>query len=101
MGKQFTTSSKARPLVEFTIDDDTFHFTAPKTSHLLLGLVESDGGGVGNVKALLDWVGAGLPVEENDRLVERMKDPDDAFDVDTLTEVATFLVAEATARPTK
>lgn len=103
--KQFQTAAVTRDVVEFDVDDDTYHFTPPKKAALLLNVLDVDpddpDDGLAGMRSTFDWLSQGLPADENDRLVARLRDPDDGFDVDDLAAVVRWLVSETTGRPTQ
>jgi len=101
--KQFTTAKRHAKPIEFDLDGETFHFTAPKTAGMVLDVI-ADGAGDANspaaAKAALDWLSQGLPEKENARLIERLRDPGDDFDFADLAPIIEFLVEEAAGTPT-
>lgn len=48
----------------------------------------------------MDWLGDGLPENQVARLIERLKDRDDDFDIPTLRDVVQGLVEKVTGNPT-
>lgn len=102
--KQFTTAKRRSKPIEFELDGEAYHFTAPKTAGMVLDVL-SHGAGDPNspaaAKATLDWMSQGLPEEENARLIERLRDPKDDFDFADLGPIIEFLVEEATGNPTR
>lgn len=101
--KQFTTAKRRSAPIEFELDGETYHFTAPKTAAMVLDVI-ADGAGDANspaaAKATLDWLSRGLPEEENAQLIARLRDPDDDFDFPNLGPIIEFLVEESTGNPT-
>lgn len=93
----FETAKRRRDTITFTLDGDTYHFTPPKKAGMVLEV--SEGGN--EVKALFDWLDDGLPTEEAEYLENRLRDPDDDLDVDTLTEVVAGLLEKVSGRPTR
>lgn len=98
--KKFTTKTRERNIIEFAIDDDTFHFTAPKLAATLMPMLEGEDG-LSMARGVLNWLGDGLPETERTRLIQRLTDPEDNFDLDDLEPIYEFLMAEASGRPTK
>jgi hypothetical protein len=97
--KTFETAKRRLPdyQIEFELDGDKYHFTPPKTTGIWLATFDSQRE---QVKAQLDWLGAGLEPDEAERILERLKDPDDDFDLVQALEVTAWLTEEITARPT-
>jgi hypothetical protein len=93
----FTTATKRRKPISFTVDGTEFEFTAPKQAGMILDYLESGD----EIGALFDWVNEGLGEDQAKVLEDRLKDPDDDFDIDELTKIAEWLVEQATGRPTK
>lgn len=95
----FKTAAKREhaEVVEFTLDDDTYHFTAPKRFPLWLATNESL---VEQIRVQLNWLSAGLPDEEAARLLARFNDFDDDLGVEELVDVVRGLTEETAGRPT-
>ena len=104
--------------IEFELDGEMYSYQPGKRSDVLLALIVP-GGGKGATKELdrtgqlLNWFANGLNSEHNekhDRNVEdcqackiekKLRDPNDPLDVETVIEVATWLIGESTgSRPT-
>jgi hypothetical protein len=98
-GLAFTTSAKTRKVIPFTLDGEEYHFTPSKIAGIVLPVM-ADGSELEVFKGMFDWIGNGLPDEEEARLEERLKDPDDDLDVPDLVEVFQGLVAAMAGRPT-
>ena len=95
----YTTKRRERETIVFNIDDDEFHFTPPKTAATTLDLVAAEDD-MDRVQIMFDWLGNGLPDEENELLIARLRDNDDGLDMDTLNELVGDLMSTATGRPT-
>jgi hypothetical protein len=83
-------------------DDHVYNFDPPKSAVMLMPVLEQgDGnGGVAMTKSTFDWLGQGLSQEDNDRILNRLKDPKDDLDIDTLSTVIEALSSRVAARPT-
>jgi hypothetical protein len=117
--REFTTPARERTLVTFTLDGDLYHFTPPKFSIIAMGIgdlinaisgtaagmdedsPESGASTMAMMRELLDWLGAGLPDDEGQRILDRLKDPDDDLDIDTVLTITLGLMEEAGDRPTQ
>lgn len=108
--------------IKFQLDGEEFVFTPPKQSALLLAMVEGAGdkGTLANfvpIGSMFSWLAAGLdkthegsrkkPGHDNYvegcqacRIHERLVDLDDDLDIEQVTEVINWLLAEVTGRPT-
>lgn len=95
---EFTTATKRREPIEFTLDGETFTFTPPKTAGMVLAVIDGE---EGEAKALFDWLDDGLPEDQSARLEARLRDPADDFDIEDLMEIVKSLAARASGRPTK
>lgn len=99
----FKTATRRGQTIEFDVDDDTFHFNAPKTTGLVLPVLNAgDGEGeleMATLKAAMDWLEAGLPPDEAQLLEGRLRDPADGFDIDNLVEITYALLRKATGVP--
>lgn len=98
MALEFQTAKKRKDIIEVTIDGDLYHFTPQKSAGAMLALAEGDYATM--MKKTFDWLGDGLPEEESKRLIERLKDKDDDFDISDLQEVIRLLQEEINGRPT-
>lgn len=102
MSKQFTVARRNTEAIPFTIEGDetAYTFTPPKRSLMVMPILDGSGQDTAAIKVLFDWVGAGLPKRQVDKLKSRLRDPKDDFDVDGLEEIAQWLIEEVSARPT-
>lgn len=95
----FTTGTRKADPIKFTLDGEEFEFTPPKSASIFLEMV--DGGTVISLtKETFDWLGEGLGEEKTDRLVSRLKDKEDDFDVPNLEAILGYLQKKAAGRPT-
>lgn len=95
---EFKTARRRREPITFTIDDDTYTFTPPKTAGAVLSIIDGD---ESEVKALFDWLEQGLPEEEARRIEERLRDPDDDLDIPDVANVIRALLEQVSGRPTR
>lgn len=93
---EFKTAKRRAKSITFKIDDDEYTFTPPKMAPALLGMLE----GETEMKATFDWIGQGLAEGEEERLIGRLKDPKDDFDLDNLETITRWLMEQVTGRPT-
>lgn len=120
--KQFNSKApEERAVISFELDGHTYHFTPVKQSTQLIKLVtvKSKGteGDLERVGAMFDWLAAGLdrdyykayqkdpeaePADDSQwkHLIGRLEDPDDNLELETVTEVITWLMGEVAGRPT-
>jgi hypothetical protein len=106
MTKDFTTAKRERKVVEFTLDDETYTFTAPKQAGLVMSVVQTVGVDKAStdsdaVRDLLNWLGDGLPDEQATRLLARLQDPDDDLDLAQINDIARYLISQVSNRPTR
>ena len=99
---QFKTAARRAEPIEFVLDDEAYTFIPPKTALMLMPGVFASGAdaGMAMTRATFDWLSAGLPEDQNDRLIARLRDPEDDFDIDNLTEIISALTEQTTGRPT-
>lgn len=96
------TDSKREPVV-FEIGDDTFTFNPPKMFTFMDAVIQSRESGAGDEQmfgVVMDLLYKSLPVEQGDRLKQRLADDDDALDVEHLVEIFQTLTKAVTDRPT-
>jgi hypothetical protein len=106
MGKSFATKVREKQVIDFDIDGEPFTFTPPKRAGLIASVVSSVGldgraTDTDSVRDLLNWMGDGLPEAQKDRVIERLNDPEDDFDLDTVNDIARYLLGQSSGRPTK
>lgn len=107
--KTFRLPEQTRTVVEFAIerpdgDPDLFHFTPGKQAAQFLDVIDAEdddeGGKVAAAQGNWAWFRNGLPGDEYDRLVARLRDDDDPLDVDQIAEIISWLMGKAAKRPT-
>lgn len=83
-------------------DDHTYTFDPPKNAVMLMPLMDGSTGsvGLGLTKATFDWLGKGLSTEDNDHLLNRLRDEDDNLDISTVEKVIEALSERVAGRPT-
>lgn len=106
MGKSFQTKERERQVVEFDVDGEQFTFTPPKRAGLIASVVSTVGLNrvsteTDSVRDLLNWLGEGLPDDQAERILARLNDPDDDFDLDTVNEIARYVLGQSSNRPTR
>lgn len=102
--KTYTTKERAPRPIEFELDGETFHFTPPKQSRLIMDAVTAEDQDMAQFYAtrdLFNWLGLGLSDEQGQRILDRLNDPADDLDTDTVMEITHDLIKEASNRPTK
>lgn len=104
--KSFKTKTREKQVIEFELDGETFKFTPPKRAELIMSVVSSvglDGRSTeaDSVRDLLNWIGDGLSEEQRDRLLARLRDDEDDFDLDQVNEIARYLLGQSSNRPTR
>lgn len=96
MPLEFKSGTARRDPITFKLDDDEFTFTPPKLAGAVLeGLETGDDFG-----ASLDWLRDGLPKDQAELIVHRLKDQNDTFDITDLGPIIEALIAKVTGRPT-
>lgn len=106
MGKSFETKTREKQVIEFELDGETFRFTPPKRSGLIMSVINKVGmdatsSDSDSVRDLLDWLGKGLSDEQGQRLFDRLTDDDDDFDLEQINEIARYLLGQSSNRPTR
>lgn len=99
----FKVAKKKRKIIEFRIEGDDFvySFTTPKTAGLVLDITaEGSSEEVASTRAMLNWLSRGLPEDQNQRLMDRLRDPDDDLDFEELGEYVEKLMEEVNGNPT-
>ena len=100
MGLEFTTAKRRVQPITFTLDGREFSFTPPKSAVMVLPVLDKSANDADMVRATFDWLGAGLPEEDVQYLMDRLKDPEDDLDIDQIGEVIEALGEEIAGRPT-
>lgn len=83
--------------IEFTLDGEVFVFTPPKRTALFLAADESSSE---QLRVQLNWLSAGLPEDQAERIKSRLMDFDDPLEIGTVHQVIQALFEEAAGRPT-
>lgn len=97
MALEFKSGASRRDPIPFKIDDTEFLFTPPKLAGALLeGLETGD-----DLGASLDWLEKGLPEDQAQLLIHRLKDDNDDFDITDLGPIIQALIEKVTGRPTQ
>lgn len=96
----FKTAKRRKDPIPFDLDGEEYTFTPPKNAMMVLPMIEENSGDAEALRGMFDWLGAGLSQEEADRILERLKDPQDDLDFDTVAEVIEGLMEEIGGRPT-
>lgn len=95
--------ARDRKTVPFRLGSNprVYNFHPPKFAVMMLPVMEGGGvaGNAQQMSALLEWLGAGLTAEENQHILDRLKDPEDDLDIDALDEIVQALVGKAGGRP--
>lgn len=107
--RKFSSSKPKEPFVDgaepitFTVDDDEWTANVPTAGEMaLLFAAQSDSRDTGDaVAATIDFVYNILTPEDRRRYRERLLDPDDTFDFDTVSDILTGLMEEWGDRPTQ
>lgn len=104
--KSFETKAREKQVVEFELDGETFRFTPPKRAELIMSVVGTVGldktsSDTDSVRDLMNWLGEGLSEEQAQRIFDRLKDPEDDFDLDQVNEIARYLLGQSSNRPTR
>lgn len=98
MSLEFTTAKKRKEPIHFVLDGEAYEYTPQKSADTFLSAVDGDEMGI--VRNNFDWLSNGLSDEQAQRLIDRLKDPEDDFDVDDLGNLVTGLQEQIAGRPT-
>lgn len=95
--REFHTKPKPpKPPILFSVDGREMQFTPPGWAPIVL--MRSDRP-IDVTRVYLDWVGAGLPDEDGQYILNRLLDPKDEFDLEDVTQVFLGLIEEVSGRP--
>lgn len=100
---EFQVARRRKQPITFKLNPEPheYVFTPPKTAIMVLPIIDSsDTGEIELTRASFDWLADGLSEEDELRIFNRLRDPEDDLDVDTIQEVVTKLGEKVTARPT-
>lgn len=103
--QEFTTRKRNREQIQFSLDGRVYTFTSQKLSLAMLPLVDTtDDSGMPPqlraVKSELDWLSLGLPDDEIEEIIGRLRDPDDDLELNDVTEVTKWLFKQVSGNPT-
>lgn len=100
---EFTVAKRRQQPITFTLGDDhEYVFNAPKSAVMMMPVFDSTDDGVSELditKSTFDWLGEGLSEEDSKRIKDRLRDPGDDLDIDTLSDVVKQLSEKVSARP--
>ena len=96
---EFTTAKRRVKPITFKIDGEDYAFTPPKQAPVLLAFLDG-GTEAEETKAAFDWLGQGLPEDQEARIIARLRDPDDDFDLENLRVVLDWIMEQVAGRPT-
>lgn len=100
--RNFAVPKRVSQTITFTVGDEPYEyaFTPGKAATAILPVLEG-ADEQAFVKANFDWLGNGLPIEQRQHLIDRLKNPEDDLDVDTLNDIIQDLATEVSGdRPT-
>lgn len=97
---EFNTAKKRRDPITFTLDGEEYTFNPPKSAFMMLPLMLGQGDDTLAVKQMFDWLDKGLPKPQVQKLIRRLKDDKDDFDVDDLDALVAKLMETVSGRPT-
>ena len=85
--------------------DHVYTFRAGKQATVFMPLLSQDSTGPGQselqqARAMFEWLDNGLSEDDRKHLSDRLNDPEDDFDFDTLGDVVSGLMEKVTGRPT-
>lgn len=106
----FTTGTRKKDPIKFTVDGTEFEFIPPKQAAIFLETV-SGGTIISLTRETFDWLQEGLDAhlvrDEDDQaplpsqyFLDRLKDKKDDFDVSNLEAILGWLQKQVTGRPT-
>lgn len=99
----YSVSKRNTKPIEFDIGGEEYHFTPPKTASMVLPVIEQDDVdemSLMSLKQQYDWLEAGLPEEEAERLKARLLDPKDDLDTSDLDKISEWIMKQVNGRPT-
>lgn len=98
MSLEFTTAKKRREPIKFSVDGEQYEYVPQKQAGMALAL--RDGNETEVMREMFDWLSDGLPEEQAQRLIDRLKDPADEMDIDDLGKLIGDLQDQIAGRPT-
>lgn len=76
-----------------------YSFVPDKQASMVLPMLDAESD-LDAAKSAFQWLDRGLSEADRAHISNRLKDPEDDLDIDTVEEVVTALVEEAAGRPT-
>ena len=93
---EFVTAKRRVDPITFKIDGEEYVFTPPKTAPAMFDMFD----GTPEAKATFDWLGDGLAEGQTDRLIARLRNKEDDFDIVNLEPIVKWLMGKVSGRPT-
>lgn len=78
-----------------------YSFQPPKQAAMFLPVITSGGSDSALITGPIQWLTEGLSEEDTERIMDRLRDPEDDLDFEFLQGVINQLVAQSSKRPTK
>lgn len=105
---EFTSKPRNTQPIPFTLDGDEYQFTPQKVASTVLPMMDPEavGGLNGDYRqrmsqASWQWFKDGLPPDQYQRIIDKLKDPADPLDYPDVTAVTNALISEVSGRPTR
>jgi hypothetical protein len=98
MSLEFTSAKKRWDKLTFTLDGEQYDFTPSKSGGLAAAMLTGDQEAM--IAETFDWLSRGLPDDQTQRIIDKLRDPEDDFDMADLGDLIRGLQEEVTGRPT-
>lgn len=97
----FTTAKRRTEPIPFELDGREILYTPQKTANSILPMLDEDATEADSLRAEIAWFENGLDADDAQWIEDRLRDPDDDFDMDTLSSIIKALFRQVNGRPTK
>lgn len=96
----FSSAKNRNKTTSFVLDDVTYKFKPPKTSKLVLSIISPDSDDPTAIaRTLVGWFLAGLSDKDAETFRQRLADPKDDLDYETIIQISNHFLSEITGRP--
>jgi hypothetical protein len=97
----FTTAKRRTEPITFELDGREISYTPQKLAGSILPMLDEDATEADSLRAEVDWFENGLSADDAQWIEDRLRDPEDDFDMDGLSAIIKALFRQVNGRPTK
>lgn len=97
----FTTAKRRTEPIAFELDGREILYTPQKMAGSILPMLDEEADEASSLRAEIKWFEDGLEEDDAQWIEDRLRDPDDDFDMSDLSAIIKALFRQVNGRPTK